>query len=56
MSIESHITELRRKHDTLSDMVVKAQRSTAVDDAEITALKRQKLKLKEEITRLSQSH
>lgn len=56
MSLESHLTELRKKHDSLSDMVVKAQRSPASDDTQISALKRQKLKLKEEITRLSQAH
>jgi hypothetical protein len=53
MTIASHLQELRRKHETLSDMVEKAQRSPAVDALKIAELKKQKLKLKEEITKLS---
>jgi hypothetical protein len=53
MTIASHLVELRRKHDTLSEMVEQAQRSPGVDDLKIAELKKQKLKIKEEITRLS---
>ncbi|MBU3028968.1 YdcH family protein [Paracoccus marinaquae] len=53
MSVTSHVEELRRKHQTLSDAVEKAQRSPGASDLEITAMKREKLRLKEEITRLS---
>lgn len=53
MSLSSHLEELRKKHQTLSDAVEVAQRSPAVDDLEIAKLKKQKLHLKEEITRLS---
>ncbi|NPD13982.1 DUF465 domain-containing protein [Xinfangfangia sp. D13-10-4-6] len=53
MSISSHLTELRKKHDVLSDKVEKAQRSPAVDATQITEMKRQKLRLKEEINRLA---
>jgi hypothetical protein len=53
MTIASHLVELRRKHDTLSEMVEEAQRSPGIDDLKVAELKRQKLKLKEEITRLS---
>ena len=56
MTIASHLVELRRKHDVLSDMVEKAQRAPATDDLKITEWKRQKLKLKEEISRLSDAH
>ena len=52
MSLSSHLIELRKKHETLSDKVEKAQMSPGVDDLEISALKKQKLLLKEEITRL----
>lgn len=55
MSLSSHLKELRNKHDTLSQEVEQAQRSPAFDDIQITALKRQKLKIKEEIERLSES-
>jgi hypothetical protein len=53
MTIQSHLVELRRKHENLAEMVEKAQRSPGVDDLKIAELKKQKLKLKEEITRLS---
>lgn len=53
MSLNSHLIELKKKHQSLSDAVEEAQRSPGVDDLEIAKLKRQKLQLKEEITRLS---
>ncbi len=53
MSLSSHIAELRRKHENLSEQVEMAQRSLATDDLQIADLKKQKLRLKEEIERLS---
>lgn len=53
MSMSSHLHELRKKHETLSDKVDTAQRSPAFDDIDLKALKKQKLKIKEEIERLS---
>jgi hypothetical protein len=53
MALSSHLQELRKKHQFLSDQVEQAQRSPATDDLEITDLKKQKLRLKEEIQRLS---
>lgn len=55
MSLSSHLQELRKKHESLSDQVETALRSPAVDGLQITALKKQKLKIKEEIERLSHS-
>lgn len=55
MTMMSHLQELRRKHQTLSDKVEQAQRSPGVDGLEIAEMKKQKLWLKEEIQRLSQS-
>jgi hypothetical protein len=52
MSLTSHLQELRKKHRQLSEEVEQAQRSPAVDDLQITQLKKEKLRLKEEITRL----
>lgn len=54
MTMASHLQELRRKHQNLSNMVEDAQRSPSVDDLQIAEMKKQKMKLKEEITRLSQ--
>ena len=53
MSISSHLEELRKKHETLSDQVEAAQRAPSSTDQEISDLKKQKLKLKEEIERLA---
>ncbi len=53
MSMTSHLQELRRKHEHLSERVEQAQRSPGVDGLVIAELKKQKLKLKEEIERLS---
>jgi hypothetical protein len=53
MSLTSHLQELKKKHQTLSDQVEAAQRNPAFDELEIAKMKKQKLHLKEEITRLS---
>ena len=53
MSLGSHLEELRKKHATLSEQVEDAQKSLGVPDLQITELKKQKLRIKEEITRLS---
>ena len=53
MSMATHIQELKKKHQTLSEAVEQAQRSPGSDALEIAKLKKQKLQLKEEITRLS---
>lgn len=53
MSLDAHLLELRKKHLALSDEVAKATLRPAFDELAITNLKKQKLKLKEEIERLS---
>lgn len=55
MNLAGHISELRKKHETLSKRIESEQRRPAADDFELARLKREKLKLKEEITRLSPS-
>lgn len=52
MSLTSHVEELKRKHQTLSDQVEQLQRAPGSADSEIADLKKQKLRLKEEISRL----
>ncbi|QIE57170.1 DUF465 domain-containing protein [Pikeienuella piscinae] len=52
MSLSSHLVELRRKHASLEQRIEKELRSPAADDLQITELKREKLRLKDEITRL----
>ncbi|WP_298293612.1 DUF465 domain-containing protein [uncultured Litoreibacter sp.] len=53
MTISSHLSELKRKHEALSQQVEAAQRSPGTDDLSIVELKKQKLRLKEEMTRLA---
>ncbi len=53
MSMSAHVEELKKKHQSLSEKVDQAQRAPSVSQAEITELKKQKLRIKEEISRLS---
>lgn len=53
MSVNAHVEQLKRKHETLNDAVEAAQRAPGSDGLTIAELKKQKLRLKEEITRLS---
>ena len=55
MSLSSHLEELKRKHQDLSARVEEVQRAPGSSDLEISELKKQKLRLKEEIERLSVS-
>lgn len=53
MSMSSHISELQKKHQQLSEKVEVVQRSPGSNDLEIASLKKEKLRIKEEISRLS---
>ena len=53
MSVSAHVDQLKKKHEHLSDAVEAAQRAPGIDDLAIADLKKQKLRLKEEITRLT---
>ena len=53
LSITSHIQNLKQKHEKLSSEVEQAYKSPASDDLYISQLKKEKLRLKEEISRLS---
>lgn len=53
MTVASHVSELQKKHQALSEAVEAAQRRPGFDDMEITRMKREKMRLKEEISRLS---
>jgi hypothetical protein len=55
MTLGSHLQELRKKHQSLSEAVEEAQRRPGYDDLSIAEMKKQKLRLKEEISRLSQN-
>ncbi|HRO14205.1 MAG TPA: YdcH family protein [Paracoccus sp. (in: a-proteobacteria)] len=53
MTVQSYVQELRRKHQNLSEEVERAQRTPGSDDLAIAAMKKEKLRLKEEIARHS---
>ena len=53
MSVEARLSELKKKHEALSAQVEKLQSTLSSDDLEIASLKKAKLRLKEEIERLS---
>ena len=53
LTVDAHIEKLREKHDKISKAVEQAQRAPGVTDFEIAEMKKEKLRLKEEITRLN---
>lgn len=55
MSVSSHLDELRRKHAVLEQKIKTELRSAGSDDLQITEMKREKLRLKDEISRLASS-
>jgi hypothetical protein len=52
MTIQSHLTELQRRHQRLEDEIAEALAHPSSDGLKIAELKRQKLQVKDEITRL----
>jgi len=52
MGLEAHLGELHAKHQALEVELAEALNHPASTDAEIAELKRKKLRLKDEITRL----
>jgi hypothetical protein len=53
MTLSSHLSELRKKHQALSELIESEQNRPSSDDLSIRQLKVKKLHLKEEIERLS---
>ncbi|SMH47767.1 YdcH family protein [Maritimibacter sp. HL-12] len=53
MSVDAHLNELRKKHEALSVKVEQMQQSPSTNDLDIVAMKKEKLRLKEEIERLA---
>ncbi len=52
MALSARLQELRKKHEDLSQQVETEQKSPGTDPFRITEMKKQKLRLKEEISRL----
>jgi hypothetical protein len=55
MSMQAHLAELERKHQTLESELADAIAHPSVDDMTIADLKRRKLQVKDEIARLRQT-
>lgn len=53
MSVSSHLDQLRTKHEALKARIRDEEKRPGSDHLEVTALKREKLLIKEEIERLS---
>ena len=53
MSVESHLDQLREKHEALKEQIREEERHPGVDHLEIAELKRRKLLVKDEIARLT---
>ncbi len=53
MSLDSRLSELRRKHETLSSKIEQEQRHPGSDELTIASMKKEKLRLKEEITKIA---
>jgi len=55
MALQSHLTELERKHQALEREIQDAAAHPSTDDVRVAELKRRKLQLKDEITRIRQN-
>jgi hypothetical protein len=56
MTLQNHLSELERKHRTLEREIQAAISSPGTDDLKVAELKRRKLQLKDEISRLRTSN
>ena len=55
MSVEAHIASLREKHSKLDEEIKQENLKSPGDNVRITALKREKLRIKDEIERLTEN-
>ena len=55
MAIEAHLTELERRHEALKQEINDALTHPSADDLQIAELKRRKLQVKDEISRLKEA-
>jgi hypothetical protein len=54
MTMQAHLAELERKHQTLEAEIAEAMNHPSSDDLKIVELKRRKLQVKDEIQRIRQ--
>ena len=53
MATSTHLSELEQRHRMLEDELAEALQHPSTDDLKLVELKRRKLQLKDEMTRLS---
>lgn len=53
MSVEAHIQQLKERHTALESELLTLVASPSANDEELAEVKRQKLRLKDEISRLT---
>ena len=54
MNLERHLVQLRRKHFELAEIISMEQKRPGVSDLEIKRLKKEKLYLKDRISKVAQ--
>ncbi len=52
MSLQAHLSELSAKHKAIESQIEEAMLHPSVDDLRIAELKRRKLRIKDEISRI----
>ncbi|EAV45710.1 hypothetical protein SIAM614_23862 [Stappia aggregata IAM 12614] len=55
MSMQSHLAELERRHAEMERKIEDAQLHPSTDSLQLADMKRQKLKIKDEITRIREN-
>jgi hypothetical protein len=53
MTIHAHLETLKKKHHDMSEAIEAAQRAPGIDGLKVADMKKKKMRLKEEISRLS---
>ncbi len=52
MSVEGHVEALKAKHEHLEAKIHEAENNNAIDDLEIAEMKKEKLRIKDELHKL----
>ena len=52
MSLESHLTELLRRHQAIDTEIAESEAHPAIDELKLHELKRKKLQIKDEIEKV----
>ncbi len=52
MSLESHLTELMRRHQAIDQEIAESENHPSVDEVQLHELKKKKLQIKDEIAKV----